>query len=189
MHLGLHEKHEDWFINQGVWTPKQSSLLPCKPEVVGNLTAELNFPDNDVPVPEEIKDSVIWLGRNEIFRDDLIAGNGINPLGRLVPQVVKTAMSRIPALVLDCNIDIDVHSDVAAKRQYAKIVRTYFEFVKQYGKHHRRFWQSEDAEGLRRKWNMVRNMTEEQLKRATETQIREMNGRFEAARIREAMAV
>jgi len=165
---GLHEKHEDWFKKEE-WTDKRSILLPQKPSLV-KYNADRQ-PMDDVTIPDEIKESVIWLGRSGILsRDqDGLPGNGSSHR-MWVPDTVKMAMDRIPALVLDCNTDIDVSSDEDAKRQYATKVRAYFEFIKQHTKRIKQFYKTTHGETLRRKWDMVNkmhvvnNLTEEQIR-------------------------
>ncbi|KAK4341009.1 hypothetical protein RND71_039510 [Anisodus tanguticus] len=67
----------------------------------------LNF-DKSVPVPPEIRDRVFYL-----------EGNHMHP-----------SIQKVPALVLDCEPNIDFNRDIEAKRQYARQVADFFEFVK-----------------------------------------------------------
>lgn len=127
------------------------------------LDAELVTPQN-VAIPKELEGSVIWLGNNGILSPNTAQGGSSS----WVPDEVKAVMSQIPALVLDADKDINVESDVDAKRHYANLVKRYFEFVRSHTKAQRQFWKREKGEELRKRWDIVNNMTEEDLKEIKE---------------------
>ncbi|CAN4119697.1 unnamed protein product [Withania somnifera] len=62
----------------------------------------------DKSVPPEIRDRVFYL-----------EGNHMHP-----------SIQKVPALVLDCEPNIDFNRDIEAKKQYARQVADFFEFVK-----------------------------------------------------------
>ncbi|XP_019180686.1 PREDICTED: uncharacterized protein LOC109175787 [Ipomoea nil] len=62
----------------------------------------------DNSLPSEIRDRVFYL-----------EGNHMHP-----------SIQKVPALVLDCEPNIDFNKDIEAKRQYARQVAEFFEFVK-----------------------------------------------------------
>uniref|UniRef100_A0A0A9FQQ6 Uncharacterized protein n=1 Tax=Arundo donax TaxID=35708 RepID=A0A0A9FQQ6_ARUDO len=59
-------------------------------------------------LPPEIRDRVFYLEGNHMH----------------------SSIQKVPALVLDCEPDIDFNKDIEAKRQYAHQVAEFFEFVK-----------------------------------------------------------
>ncbi|KAJ8541759.1 hypothetical protein K7X08_002575 [Anisodus acutangulus] len=88
----------------------ESWLFPFESGNHGVLSVSelpLNF-DKSVPVPPEIRDRVFYL-----------EGNHMHP-----------SIQKVPALVLDCEPNIDFNRDIEAKRQYARQVADFFEFVK-----------------------------------------------------------
>ncbi|XP_060197978.1 uncharacterized protein LOC132626954 [Lycium barbarum] len=88
----------------------ESWLFPFESGNHGVLSVSelpLNF-DKSVPLPPEIRDRVFYL-----------EGNHMHP-----------SIQKVPALVLDCEPNIDFNRDIEAKRQYARQVADFFEFVK-----------------------------------------------------------
>lgn len=86
----------------------ESWLFPFESGNHGVLSVSelpLNF---DKSVPPEIRDRVFYL-----------EGNHMHP-----------SIQKVPALVLDCEPNIDFNRDIEAKRQYARQVADFFEFVK-----------------------------------------------------------
>ncbi|XP_009625493.1 uncharacterized protein [Nicotiana tomentosiformis] len=86
----------------------ESWLFPFESGNHGVLSVSqlpLNF---DKSVPPEIRDRVFYL-----------EGNHMHP-----------SIQKVPALVLDCEPNIDFNRDVEAKREYARQVADFFEFVK-----------------------------------------------------------
>lgn len=86
----------------------ESWLFPFESGNHGVLSVSglpLNF---DKSVPPEIRDRVFYL-----------EGNHMHP-----------SIQKVPALVLDCEPNIDFNRDIEAKRQYARQVADFFKFVK-----------------------------------------------------------
>ncbi|GMH42028.1 hypothetical protein BSKO_09947 [Bryopsis sp. KO-2023] len=145
---GLHHKHEEWFCGK-----KQN-----KTEGSRNGSSILSAADDFWPeVPSSLKDSVIWLGGEGMLRGD-------NP--QKLPQEVHAAMNRVPALVLDCDEDIDVTRDLDAKKEYASKVNAYYNYVRNYRKSSQRFWATEGSEEMRRKWSLVNSSSFKDLEMA-----------------------
>ncbi|PHT50222.1 hypothetical protein CQW23_09969 [Capsicum baccatum] len=93
---------------QGLHEKHESWLFPFESGNHGVLSVSelpLNF---DKSVPPEIRDRVFYL-----------EGNHMHP-----------SIQKVPALVLDCEPNIDFNRDIEAKRQYARQVADFFEFVK-----------------------------------------------------------
>ncbi|KAK4708481.1 hypothetical protein R3W88_029406 [Solanum pinnatisectum] len=93
---------------RGLHEKHESWLFPFESGNHGVLSVSelpLNF---DKSVPPEIRDRVFYL-----------EGNHMHP-----------SIQKVPALVLDCEPNIDFNRDIEAKRQYARQVADFFEFVK-----------------------------------------------------------
>ncbi|KAK4795141.1 hypothetical protein SAY86_013135 [Trapa natans] len=70
-----------------------------------------------------------------VSNPDLAAENSLHPDIRdrvfyLEGDHMHSSIQKVPALVLDCEPDIDFSRDIEAKRQYASQVAQFFEFVK-----------------------------------------------------------
>jgi len=128
------------------------------------ITPDPDYPDIPFPeVPTDLKGSIIWLGQNGI-----LSARETGLEGYVVPAEVKAAMSRVPALVLDCNDDITDESDLDAKRHYAKKVKAYFEFVRRFRKPRRAFYDAEPGEILRQRWDLVDKLSDPTVQRLVE---------------------
>ena len=130
-------------------------------------------------VPKELKDSIIWLGENGILSNDPAYRRGAFSTC-CISHDVKTAISQIPALVLDCNDDIDVEKNIEAREEYAEKVRKYYEFVRAYARSQQRFrpfWNRPAGEGLRQRWHLVNSMSDDEVRRLYEEQwLRQLRG-------------
>lgn len=122
----LHRMHEDWL--QSGFTPEQvnGDLIRAlgghnhpQPRPGSSTpnnrfsltdTADYNVPRIVIEEPDEIKGNVRFL-----------KGNSVHP-----------ALQNIPALVLDCDQDIDIENDVAAKEHFARQVTSFHKYVHRY---------------------------------------------------------
>ncbi|KAG8389678.1 hypothetical protein BUALT_Bualt01G0003800 [Buddleja alternifolia] len=86
----------------------ESWLFPCESGNHGVLSVNKLPTDVDWPLNSNIRDRVVYLD-----------GNHMHP-----------SIRKVPALVLDCEPDIDFTRDIEAKREYARQVAEFFEFVK-----------------------------------------------------------
>ncbi|KAK3282803.1 hypothetical protein CYMTET_9473 [Cymbomonas tetramitiformis] len=116
----LHDKHENWFQpdrapptfssgpSDGLpqdWAVPKNMLLPgC---AAGNTIQLANSSATYPEPPECIRGRVLWMDAASSHR----------------------ALQQIPALILDCNANIDVDKDVEARSEYARQVRAFFEYV------------------------------------------------------------
>nr|GMD75760.1 dCK/dGK-like deoxyribonucleoside kinase [Ipomoea batatas] len=86
----------------------ESWLFPFESGNHGILSVSQLPQSFDNSLPSEIRDRVFYL-----------EGNHMHP-----------SIQKVPALVLDCEPNIDFNKDIDAKRQYARQVAEFFEFVK-----------------------------------------------------------
>ncbi|OEL29036.1 Deoxycytidine kinase [Dichanthelium oligosanthes] len=128
---GLHEKHESW-------------LLPSKGSGPGVLSVSQLPMHMEGSLPPEIRDRVFYLEGNHMHSSIqkvltpavLNSGSSCDFHHCLLPcylqalQLNWSFSMQVPALVLDCEPDIDFNKDIEAKRQYARQVAEFFELVK-----------------------------------------------------------
>ncbi|XP_062180826.1 uncharacterized protein LOC133885176 [Phragmites australis] len=93
---------------QGLHEKHESWLLPSKGTGPGVLSVSQLPIHMEGSLPPEIRDRVFYLEGNHMH----------------------SSIQKVPALVLDCEPDIDFNKDIEAKRQYARQVAEFFEFVK-----------------------------------------------------------
>ncbi|TKW27121.1 hypothetical protein SEVIR_3G237500v4 [Setaria viridis] len=93
---------------QGLHEKHESWLLPSKGSGPGVLSVSQLPMHMEGSLPPEIRDRVFYLEGNHMH----------------------SSIQKVPALVLDCEPDIDFNKDIEAKRQYARQVAEFFEFVK-----------------------------------------------------------
>jgi len=93
---------------QGLHEKHESWLLPSKGSGSGILSVSQLPMHMEGSLPPEIQDRVFYLEGNHMH----------------------SSIQKVPALVLDCEPDIDLNKDIEAKRQYARQVAEFFEFVK-----------------------------------------------------------
>ncbi|CAN6350925.1 unnamed protein product [Urochloa humidicola] len=93
---------------QGLHEKHESWLLPSKGSGPGILSVSQLPMHMEGSLPPEIRDRVFYLEGNHMH----------------------SSIQKVPALVLDCEPDIDFNKDIEAKRQYAQQVAEFFEFVK-----------------------------------------------------------
>ncbi|CAL5095098.1 unnamed protein product [Urochloa decumbens] len=93
---------------QGLHEKHESWLLPSKGSGPGILSVSQLPMHMEGSLPPEIRDRVFYLEGNHMH----------------------SSIQKVPALVLDCEPDIDFNKDIEAKRQYARQVAEFFEFVK-----------------------------------------------------------
>ncbi|PAN19385.1 hypothetical protein PAHAL_3G270300 [Panicum hallii] len=93
---------------QGLHEKHESWLLPSKGSGPGILSVSQLPMHMEGSLPPEIRDRVFYLEGNHMH----------------------SSIQKVPALVLDCEPDIDFNRDIEAKRQYARQVAEFFEFVK-----------------------------------------------------------
>jgi len=102
---GLHEKHEQWLINGSSFQQlKRAMPLHGRPPVVNVDSALKNHP---LAIPDIIKDEVCLMNGNTVH--SMIGG--------------------VPALILDCNQNIDLERDIDAKEEYARKVTAFYKYV------------------------------------------------------------
>eukprot|EP01018_Ginkgo_biloba_P004845 Gb_17080 [translate_table: standard] len=93
---------------RGLHDKHEQWLFPAQRGNQGVLSVS-QFPlDMDEPLPPYIMDRVFYLGGEH----------------------VHSCIQKVPALVLDCEPDIDFSRDIEAKQEYARQVADFFEFVK-----------------------------------------------------------
>lgn len=162
---GLHVKHEDWFYQEQPSIETKSVLVPRAQRTEAKIQCGAESAGVELPaLPKELEGSVIWLGGKGVLSSEP------QPNHPDLPNDVKAAITSIPALVLDCNEDFDVHHDVEQKRRYASKVSAYFNYVKDYrvarrnSNLHRPFYHNAENEVLRLKWDAVKHMPYELLK-------------------------
>ncbi|KAK3135495.1 hypothetical protein QOZ80_5BG0419670 [Eleusine coracana subsp. coracana] len=93
---------------QGLHEKHESWLLPSKGSGSGVLSVSQLPMHMEGSLPPEIRDRVFYLEGNHMH----------------------SSIQKVPALVLDCEPDIDFNRDIEAKQQYARQVAEFFEFVK-----------------------------------------------------------
>ncbi|XP_062231450.1 uncharacterized protein LOC133928933 [Phragmites australis] len=93
---------------QGLHEKHESWLLPLKGTGPGVLSVSQLPIHMEGSLPPEIRDRVFYLEGNHMH----------------------SGIQKVPALILDCEPDIDFNKDIEAKRQYARQVAEFFEFVK-----------------------------------------------------------
>ncbi|KAL6620292.1 hypothetical protein ACP70R_035431 [Stipagrostis hirtigluma subsp. patula] len=93
---------------QGLHEKHESWLLPSKGLGPGVLSVSQLPMHMESSLPPEIRDRVFYLEGDHMH----------------------SSIQKVPALVLDCEPDIDFNKDIEAKRQYARQVAEFFEFVK-----------------------------------------------------------
>ncbi|KAG0518205.1 hypothetical protein BDA96_09G155600 [Sorghum bicolor] len=93
---------------QGLHEKHESWLLPSKGSGPGVLSVSQLPMHMEGSLPPEIRDRVFYLEGNHMH----------------------SSIQKVPALILDCEPDIDFSRDIEAKRQYARQVAEFFEFVK-----------------------------------------------------------
>ncbi|KAF8719680.1 hypothetical protein HU200_024424 [Digitaria exilis] len=93
---------------QGLHEKHESWLLPSKGSGPGVLSVSQLPMHMEGSLPPEIRDRVFYLEGNHMH----------------------SSIQKVPALVLDCEPDIDFNKDIEAKQQYARQVAEFFEFVK-----------------------------------------------------------
>ena len=165
MRIGLHTKHEDWFSG---WEEHTSTLLLGERQDVRLCTHQCNG-WSGVEIPEELKGSIVWLGTRGILSQEPPMQNGSGERVE-VPQEVKEAMSQVPALILDCDMDINVESDIEAKNEYARKVQLYFEFVRSYRRQQRvirPFYNWPLCEDRRLRWHLIDRCSVQELQELT----------------------
>ncbi|AQK93615.1 Deoxycytidine kinase [Zea mays] len=93
---------------QGLHEKHESWLLPSKGSGPGVLSVSQLPMHMEGSLPPEIRDRVFYLEGNHMH----------------------SSIQKVPALIMDCEPDIDFSKDIEAKRQYARQVAEFFEFVK-----------------------------------------------------------
>lgn len=93
---------------QGLHEKHESWLLPSKGQGSGVLSVSQLPIHMEGSLHPEIRDRVFFLEGDHMH----------------------SSIQKVPALVLDCENDIDFNKDIEAKRQYARQVSEFFEFVK-----------------------------------------------------------
>ncbi|XP_006654439.2 uncharacterized protein LOC102716131 [Oryza brachyantha] len=93
---------------QGLHEKHESWLLPSKGGGNGLLSVSQLPMHMEGSLPPAIRDRVFYLEGDHMH----------------------SSIQKVPALVLDCEPDIDFNKDIEAKRQYAQQVAEFFEFVK-----------------------------------------------------------
>ncbi|KAG5524884.1 hypothetical protein RHGRI_031529 [Rhododendron griersonianum] len=99
----LHEKHESWLLPSKREEPTLHAAQPHGVLSVSKLPHHM-----DCSLHADIRDRVFYLEGDHMH----------------------SSIQKVPALVLDCEPDIDFSKDIEAKRQYARQVAAFFEFVK-----------------------------------------------------------
>ena len=109
----LHQKHEDWLATGTNGQFAQTDiLLPQTPKP----PAALDYvPSNSPAMPEILRDKLVFLQHGATH-----SGGGKIPV----------ELERVPALVLDYNINIDLENDREAQNEYARQVKCYMEYIK-----------------------------------------------------------
>ncbi|KAH9309095.1 hypothetical protein KI387_037006, partial [Taxus chinensis] len=93
---------------QGLHEKHEQWLVPAEKRDHGMLSVS-HFPrDMDELLPQHIRNRVFYLGGEH----------------------VHSCIQKVPALVLDCEPNIDFSRDIEAKQEYARQVAEFFEFVK-----------------------------------------------------------
>ncbi|CAL4953462.1 unnamed protein product [Urochloa decumbens] len=93
---------------RGLHEKHESWLLPSKAGGSGVLSVSQLPVHLEGSLPADIRDRVFYLEGDHMH----------------------SSIQKVPALVLDCEHDIDFNKDIEAKRQYAQQVAKFFEFVK-----------------------------------------------------------
>ncbi|RCV28340.1 hypothetical protein SETIT_5G397900v2 [Setaria italica] len=93
---------------RGLHEKHESWLLPSKGGASGVLSVSQLPVHLEGSLPADIRDRVFYLEGDHMH----------------------SSIQKVPALVLDCEHDIDFNKDIEAKRQYARQVAEFFEFVK-----------------------------------------------------------
>ncbi|BAS94152.1 Os05g0430200, partial [Oryza sativa Japonica Group] len=93
---------------QGLHEKHESWLLPSKGGGTGVLSVSQLPTHLEGSLPPAIRDRVFYLEGDHMH----------------------SSIQKVPALVLDCEPDIDFNKDIEAKRQYAQQVAEFFQFVK-----------------------------------------------------------
>jgi len=93
---------------RGLHEKHESWLLPSKGGGSGVLSVSQLPVHLEGSLPVDIRDRVFYLEGDHMH----------------------SCIQKVPALVLDCEHDIDFNKDIEAKRQYARQVAEFFEFVK-----------------------------------------------------------
>lgn len=93
---------------QGLHEKHESWLLPSKGQGSGLLSVSQLPMHMEGSLHPEIRDRVFFLEGDHMH----------------------SSIQKVPALVLDCENDIDFNKDIEAKQQYARQVAEFFEFVK-----------------------------------------------------------
>ncbi|KAF0919300.1 hypothetical protein E2562_029154 [Oryza meyeriana var. granulata] len=93
---------------RGLHEKHESWLLPSKGQGSGVLSISQVPVHMEGSLPPDIRDRVFYLEGDHMH----------------------SSIQKVPALVLNCEHDIDFNKDIEAKRQYARQVAEFFEFVK-----------------------------------------------------------
>lgn len=93
---------------RGLHEKHESWLLPSKGQGSGVLSVSQVPVHMEGSLPPDIRERVFYLEGDHMH----------------------SSIQKVPALVLDCEHDIDFNKDIEAKRQYARQVAEFFEFVK-----------------------------------------------------------
>ncbi|OEL37738.1 Deoxycytidine kinase [Dichanthelium oligosanthes] len=93
---------------RGLHEKHESWLLPSKGRGSGVLSVSQLPVHLEGSLPTDIRDRVFYLEGDHMH----------------------SSIQKVPALVLDCEHDIDFNKDIEAKKQYARQVAEFFEFVK-----------------------------------------------------------
>ncbi|KAI5003526.1 hypothetical protein ZWY2020_030686 [Hordeum vulgare] len=93
---------------QGLHEKHESWLLPSKGQGSGLLSVSQLPINMEGSLHPEIRDRVFFLEGDHMH----------------------SSIQKVPALILDCENDIDFNKDIEAKQQYARQVAEFFEFVK-----------------------------------------------------------
>ena len=109
----LHQKHEDWLATgtNGQFA-QRDILLPQTPKPPATLDY---VPSNSPAMPEILRDKLVFLEHGATH-----GGGGKIPV----------ELERVPALVLDYNVNIDLENDREAQNEYARQVKCYMEYIK-----------------------------------------------------------
>lgn len=102
---GLHDKHEQWLVN-GSSNQHLKRVTPQARRQI--LSLEPSARSEVLQIPDIIKDDVCLMNGNDVHA--MIGG--------------------VPALILDCNQNIDLDRDVDAKEEYARKVTAFYKYVK-----------------------------------------------------------
>lgn len=129
----LHTAHEEWFQPD----EKKASLERFQDMMQRTVGAQAHPEALEGRAPAENAPSLAWLHERanehaaQIHRSlDASVRDNIVFLDTDTHPSMHEAINRVPALILDCNDDIDLENDEDAKQNYVNQVESFFRFVK-----------------------------------------------------------